>query len=198
MEARFLLTPQDVYHYHLFGYRHLRRFRLWALFLLAIALLAVALPLLPVPLFIHQFHPQFRLVASVMLLLGVALNVAFYKHFLLTRAAIERPLQGEHHLLLGPSGIVYRSWRGERFIPWRQVRAIEQDASNLYFLLAVTGPLANKIWTRNNTPLFLERVCIVPRWSFANPLDAGTFFDTATALRGSADPTERSLGDRVA
>jgi hypothetical protein len=199
MEVRFLVTPQDVYHYHLFGYRHLRQFRLWALYLLATGLLPVALMLLPFSPFHSLFPPLFQLAACVLFVVTLALNVALYKHFLRMRASMEPALRGGHRLLLGPAGIVYQSWRGELFLPWQQVRAIEQDTYNLYFLLRITGPLAGSIW-RSRTPLFLKRVCIVPRWSFANPLDAGTFFDTAMALWAGAAPAqaERGLADRMA
>lgn len=200
METRFLLTPQDVYHYHLFGYRHLRQFRLWVLYMLAMALLPAALIFLPFSPLHNHFPPTFVLMASVLFVLVGALNVALYKHFLLMRAAIEPSLRGEHHLLLSPAGIFYRSWRGELFIPWQQVRTIEQDAYNLYFLLTSAGPLAGSIWGGSRVPLFLKRVCIVPKWAFANPLDVGTFFDAATAFRGGAAPAlaENSRANKVA
>ena len=99
---------------------------------------------------------------------------------------------------LSPPGFFYRSWRGEHFLPWQQVQGIEQDAYNLYFLLKSTGPLAgDSSWFLNRTPLFLDRVCLVPRAAFGNPLSADAFGEAATALRGNAHllpPVNRFAG----
>ena len=84
----------------------------------------------------------------------------------------------------------YRGGQGEEAIPWQQVKAIEQDAYNLYFLLAANGPLARRFTSsyRNmkGVRLFLNRVCIAPKQAFADPLQAATFFDLATTFRGNA------------
>lgn len=181
MEVRFFLTPQDVVHYHRFGYRHLRQFQAWALCIVASFVwlsLLFFMPGLPFTVLPVAFRIPFYALW--------VLSIALYPLLLRSRVPAEAQLQGEHHMLLGPMGLRYRTWRGEFWIPWQEVRAIEQDTYNVYLLLKNNGPLTRPDWRGRRMPLFLSRVCIVPKRAFGNPLEVGTFLDQAASFRGNA------------
>jgi hypothetical protein len=186
VQIQFALTPGDIYRYHLFGYRRrLPSFQLRA-FYIVLSFIAVLLFLnVPISPLHTLFSPTFRLFAAILFAVGLVLNVVLYKPLLLLYGYMDTRLNGAQALMMTPSGIWYRTTQSkEQSVPWQNVQAIEQDAHNLYFFLSIRGPLARMYGARDY--LLLSKVCLIPKRAFANPLDAGTFFDAATSLWGNA------------
>jgi hypothetical protein len=111
-----------------------------------------------------------------------------------SQAARLRALQGEHRLLPDPVGCFYRSWRGDLWIPWYNVTAIEQDEHSLYLILSGAGPLYQYGIGKRLTKFCLDWVCIIPKRFFANPLEAEIFLDQARTLRENALLPQPEIG----
>ena len=203
MQVRFTFEPGDLSRYQRFGSQYLPwkqrvhlpkyQFRFVALLFWIIAAV-FCLFILP-----HSGVPiQLGLVSFVLasILSGFFLLMGRGIMGLVLSSGVYPWLRGEQLLTISPSGVSYRNRRGEQSLTWQEVEGIRQDQYNLYLLLTRKGLLAQAMpgeltWLlyRSRNYLALNQVYIIPKRAFAQPLEAGTFFDLASSFWGNAHPT---------
>jgi hypothetical protein len=202
MQVRFVLASEDVSRYQRFAVRHLpwgQRLQLSFYQALGVALLIWILA----GAFVLFRWPPHAPIQSMLAVLGVVTVFACAALLLGTAAGVLAPniglsskMRGEHVLTISPGGLTYHNQCGEQALTWGEVLCIQQDQQSLYFLLRRQGLLALALPGEANAftrpildHLGLQRVYIVPKRAFAQPLEAASFLDAAIAFWGNARQT---------
>ena len=162
MEIQFLLTPEDLWHYYIYVYRHylLRGFLLLQLGYTLLVLVALQL--------VYPFSPEDALPWFVFLFMLLLLPP------LVTVVAMRRSISrntkwmGERVVAITSRGLQQKSEMGEGIQMWQAIKAIAQDTHNFYFILDGISSSRRIVMG-----------VVVPRHAFAKQEDAEIFLGRA-------------------